>query len=342
MKKIRRLNILFRTSGGRAPKKELGMGHIFRTINLAKSLNPHNIHFLIEDYGEVDKNLRKNGFENIHKIIKNPNLFLDIKKTKSLIRVKKIDLLIIDTYNIKKKFIQELRKITKVVVISDLRVIDFPSNLVVNGYIGFRNKIITNRFKTKCLLGPKYQILDEGCKKMNSKKKKFFILATFGGYDEHNITEIFCQSIEQYLNKIKVRIILGPATFKTEKIRNFEKNYSKTVSIIKETRDMCDEISQSHYGICSGGITSYEFASKKVPFAIICQHIHQLKTASEWEKKGIALNLGFPKSNTTKKIQSYIECLIQNKLHHRSIRKSLVDGYGSKRVANEILKICLN
>jgi spore coat polysaccharide biosynthesis predicted glycosyltransferase SpsG len=342
MKKTRILNILFRTSGGSAPKKELGMGHIFRTINLAKNLIPHNIHFLIEDHGGVYKNLRKKGFENIHKIKKNPNLLSDIKKTKNLVRGKKIDLLIIDTFNIKKKFVQELRKITRVVVISDLRDIDFPANLVVNGYIGFRNKIITNRFKTKCLLGPKYQILDESCKKIKSKKKKFFLLATFGGYDEHNISEIFCQSIEQYLKKIKVRIILGPATFKTKKIRKFEKIYSKTVSIIKETRDMCDEISQSHYGICSGGITSYEFASKKVPFAIICQHRHQLKTATEWEKKGIALNFGLPNGNTTKKIQSYIERIIQNTLHSRSIKKSLVDGYGSKRAADEILKICSN
>ena len=40
----------------------------------------------------------------------------------------------------------------------------------------------------------------------------------------------------------------------------------------------------------------------KIPFAIICQVKHQILTAKEWEKKGIAINLGMPNSRLDKKL----------------------------------------
>ena len=50
-------SILFRTSGGKSSKRELGLGHIFRCINLAKMVKKNNIEFLIEDFGTVKKKL---------------------------------------------------------------------------------------------------------------------------------------------------------------------------------------------------------------------------------------------------------------------------------------------
>ena len=55
--------ILFRTSGGRIPKRELGLGHIYRCLNLGHQLKPHEIQFLIEDYGAVSSLLREHGFK---------------------------------------------------------------------------------------------------------------------------------------------------------------------------------------------------------------------------------------------------------------------------------------
>ena len=61
-----KLKILIRTSGGKAPKKQLGFGHVFRCINLARNLESHDLFFLIEDYGnQVNKILKKNGFKKI-------------------------------------------------------------------------------------------------------------------------------------------------------------------------------------------------------------------------------------------------------------------------------------
>ena len=57
------MKILFRTSGGRIPERQLGLGHIYRCINLSKELHSHEIIFLIEDYGSVSSILKKNNLK---------------------------------------------------------------------------------------------------------------------------------------------------------------------------------------------------------------------------------------------------------------------------------------
>jgi len=331
--------ILFRTAGGRARGKELGLGHVYRCINLANILCMSKIFFLIEDYGNVEKVIRKKGFNNIYFMKPNPNLISDIKKTKDVILKKKIDAVIVDKYGTQVTYLKTLRRLVKTIYISDLKKIDYPADLIVDGFIGLRNQIKINKYGSKCLLGPSYQILDiRFSKKKNKGKDKFSLLATFGGFDEHNLVETFCYSLSNHINKLKTKIILGPATKKSKKIKELEKKYPKNLTITSSTNDMSKEISQSTYGICSGGITSYEFASFKKPFAIICQYSHQIKTAQEWEKKGFAFNLGFPNKNISKQIQKFLKMVIEKNVRCSSMN-ILLDGKGAKRVALEIIKL---
>ena len=66
------------------------------------------------------------------------------------------------------------------------------------------------------------------------------------------------------------------------------------------------------YGLCSGGITTYEFATLGIPFGIICQNRHQLITAKEWEKQEIYLDLGLSKLIKPKEIEKFLQSLPKN------------------------------
>ena len=90
------MKILFRTSGGSAPNKELGTGHIFRTINLAKQFANHKKIFLVEDYGGVKKILQNNNISNIEFLKSDISVNEDYEKTLKIIKKEKIDLIIID------------------------------------------------------------------------------------------------------------------------------------------------------------------------------------------------------------------------------------------------------
>ena len=330
--------ILFRTSGGRIRKKELGLGHVFRCINLGYQLKSHQIQFLIEDYGSVSPLLHDHGFKKIFNLIPGISVNDDIKKTVAHILKNKITILIVDKYGLTNLYVKTLKKIVRVVVISDLKNIEYDSDLVINGFIGFNNKIKTNKFKIKCLLGPKYQILNQQYAKKQHYKKKYDLLITVGGFDANNLLEIILKKISKYEKKIKIKIILGHATKNKSIISKFVTK-SNEITIINKTNNMKKEISSTKFGICAGGITTYEFAALHIPFAIVCQYKHQIFTAKEWHKRKIAKNLGFIQKEP-KKIDLFLNHLMQNKiiLNH----SNLVDGLGSKRVAIEILNLTKN
>lgn len=336
--KFKSYNILFRTAGGRAKGKQLGMGHITRCINLSRNLKNCKINFLLEDFGGAAKFLKDQGIKNIFLLKPNAPKSIELKEIKKIIQNEKINLLIIDKYNLKINYCQKIQKMIKLVVLSDLFKLDFPSDLVINGFIGFENKITKNKYGAKCLLGPKFQILNKDFE--NNKKifKKFDLLVTFGGFDENDIIGDFLKVLSNFPKPIKTKVILGPATIKTKKIKKLEKICKNSVSIINQTSNMYDEINSSRFGLCAGGITTYEFAARKVPFAVICQVRHQELTANEWVKRKIGMNLGKINKNTSKKIEEFLYD-ISNKRGSTIQQKNIVDGLGGKRVSVQIKKL---
>ena len=153
------MKILFRTSGGTSNQQELGTGHIFRCINLAKQFKKSNIFFLVEDFGGIKEIFEKNNFKNI--IFLKPQLSKknDIKKTLKEVKKEKIDIVIVDKLGINKSYLTEIRKNISTVYIADLLEYEFSADLIINGFLGFKNSRIKNKYGSTCLLGPKYQIL---------------------------------------------------------------------------------------------------------------------------------------------------------------------------------------
>ena len=328
------MKILFRVSGGKAPKKQLGFGHAYRTIHLAQNFRKNSVFFLLEDYGNLEKLFSNHGFNKTYRIKKETTPTNDIKKTQEIIKKEKIDILIIDKFNPSIQYIQNIRKFVKVVVISDLNAIDFPADLVFNGFVGFRKKIEYNKFDTKCFLGPFYQILNNNFSKKQKIKKKYKLLVTFGGLDENKIMSTFLQVLRNYDPGFSIKIILGPGAPKLN-IQN--KNFKSKLTIVQETKNMFKEISSAEFGLCSGGITSYEFAALGVPFAIIPQVKHQVKTAKEWEKLGVASNLGFVNKMTHKKIEHFLKLIKSTSISSK--KSKVLDGLGGKRTAKEIMNL---
>lgn len=334
------MRILFRTSGGRTPKEQLGLGHIFRCINLASMFEKPSLYFLIEDFGGVKKLLIERKFRNISLLKKNIDLKSDVKKTIDFIKRNNIDIAVIDRYLLNPNYTKQINKYVKTVIITDLDNIQYEADLVISGYIGYKNQDKINSLGTRCLLGPKFQILHKRFAKIKKKSRsKYALLATFGGFDDKNISELFLETISKYLNTIKIKIILGPSSKKSKKIIQIAKKFPKHLDIVQETKDMPKEMSNTKYGISAGGLTSYEFASMKIPFAIICQVPHQLKTAEIWEKKGIAINLGLIDRKTPKKIDSFLKKIEGQRISLKKIRHVDMDAKGSMRIKREILRL---
>ncbi|MEM3173023.1 MAG: hypothetical protein QXE82_05745, partial [Candidatus Nitrosotenuis sp.] len=270
-----KLKILFRTAGGKKKNLQLGLGHVYRCINLAQNLpKSAQIYFLIEDFGGVKEILREYGFRKIFLLKNNVPVDDDIKQTLSLIKNENINTIIIDRYNTSVTYVKEIRKTVKTVVITDLKNIQYSADLVINGFIGFDNNKIKNRYGTTCLVGPAFQILNKNfAQKKAIPNKRYTILATFGGLDEQNITKILLKCLSKYIKKMKATIILGPIATQLD-LKSLQNRYGKNLRILQKTNALQKEISKACFGFCSGGITTYEFASMNVPFFIICDDKH--------------------------------------------------------------------
>jgi len=332
--------ILIRTAGGKSKGKELGLGHIFRTINLAKELTSHKIFFLVEDYGGVKEIFYKNGFKNIFFLNLNIDPNSDFKKTSDFILKNEIDLVVFDKYKINKTYVKKIKNIVKTTVISDLENNIFRTDLLVNGFIGYENQSITKN-NTTYLMGPSYQILDKRFQffkknKINRNKKFNKLLITVGGFDENKIIPLILKSILNYIENFNITIILGPSTSNNKIIQKFERNFPNNLKVISSTDNMKKEISNCDFGICGGGLTSYEFATMKKPFAIICQSKHQLLTAKKWEELGLGINLGMPNTKISQKIDSMIQKLLSNTIKQKTKFPQYLDGKGALRVAKKI------
>jgi len=318
--------ILFRTAGGLSPQKEIGFGHVYRCISLAKTLKVL-IFFLLEDFGSAKTIIKKNGFNKIYSLKPNSDVKVDIKKTFDCINKNQIDIIVIDRYNIKKQYLDRVKKICTSVVITDLNNYEFNGDLIVNGFIGFKNKIVQNDYNVKCLLGPKFQILDNSFSTNKKKiKKEIDLLATFGGTDDNNISGVLVDILSNYNLNIKVKIILGHSKNIPKNQIKLLKNQNPSIIIINFTDNMRKEIQSSRFGLCSGGLTAYEFASQGIPFGIVCQNKHQQVTAQEFNKK------------TSYRIKGFLEKIIIDKKNMK-IPKKIIDGKGVIRVAREIKKL---
>ena len=108
--KTKSYNIIFRTSGGRAKKKQLGMGHVTRCLNLSKKFKNCKINFVIEDFGGITNFLKNKGIKNIFPIKPNISIFGELKYMEKIIENEKIDLVIIDKYDLKINYCQKMKK----------------------------------------------------------------------------------------------------------------------------------------------------------------------------------------------------------------------------------------
>ena len=337
---MQKKRILFRTSGGKIKGKQMGLGHVMRCMNLAKVLTKSfNIEFLIEDYGGVKSILKENHFHNITQIKRKGNVTQDTIETLKLINKKSIDLIIIDKHDLETSYIKKIKENSKIVIITDLKKYNFRGDLIVNGFIGLKNKKFQNRFNATCLTGPKYQILNSKFGKQSKIKKQYSILATFGGLDEKGVRDIFLKASLPYIKKNKLELIVGPMAKKSSCITKIQKRYPKNIKVKNMVKNMHAEISKAQFGFTLGGITTYEFAACNVPFAIISDDKHQLPTAKEWEKRKLGINLGMISIHTEKKIQKILEEITHKRFHNFTKAKNFVDGLGVNRVAHEILKI---
>ena len=327
------MKVFIITEGG----KNIGFGHITRCLSLYQAFEEKGIlpEFVI------------NGDNNIEYLLKDVDYqifnWFD-EKNKLFETVKDADIAIIDSYLADISFYNTLSDLVKIpVYIDDNKRLDYPNGIVVNGNIHAEKLNYPKKDVITYLLGTKYTPLRKEFWKVPEKEIKDnieTIMVTFGGEDSKNITpKILAFLNEKYPNLIK-NVIIGRVF---QNIDEIKKCADKNTNLIyyPDAEKMKEIILESDIAISACGQTLNELASVGVPTIGVCIAENQLGNIKGWEKIGFLEYAGFyNEDNIISRVDRLLKHLKNIKLRENKskIGKKFVDGKGSLRISNKLLK----
>lgn len=329
--------IAIRADGG----SQIGIGHIMRTLVLAKELAKTNEIFYVcrrdnplsDKYSVGIEKLKKEGFK-----------VIDIDENDFLSELKKIDAdcLITDSYDVDENYFKETKRMFKKTgYFNDMNLYYFDVDFIINQNINAEDYKYNADKRTKLLLGTSFVLLrDEfrktGIKRLNENVND--ILITLGGSDFNNYTGELIEYIKEL--KYKFHIVVGPSFNNVVELMEYEKGYENIKlyfnANMKELMEKCD------LAISACGSTLYELAACGVPTIGVVVAENQDKIAKKMEEKKAIINLGKIEYLNKEKIVNVVTG-ISNNLNNRielSINgNKVVNINGVEKLSNVINSI---
>ncbi|MCF6366840.1 MAG: hypothetical protein L3J35_11625 [Bacteroidales bacterium] len=311
---LRRKKILFVTSG----YKEIGLGHIYRTVIIANDILNHELIFL------TDKK-SKAGFEKI----KSLNYNVHIQKSEKItddIAMLKPNIIINDILDTDIEYMQKLKSIcSKIINFEDCGKGSEYADIVINALYPEKKKTEKNYYSGhKYFIARDEFILSETTK---IKENAETILISFGGTDPNNYTLRILNIIYDFCisNNIKIDVIAGLGYTNCSTLKKFNQiNLKKNVSNISTYMAKADII------FSSAGRTVYEIATIGTPSIILCQNKRETTHLFANKENGF-INLGEAYKISDNEIFKTFKDLINNfterkTLSSRMLKKDLKKG----------------
>jgi UDP-2,4-diacetamido-2,4,6-trideoxy-beta-L-altropyranose hydrolase len=271
------MRIVTITMGG----TEVGMGHIFRSITLAKDLVPRAEIFFILNEDEISKNLiKKSGFRAI--TAGNND---GIKQY--VIRLKP-NIIIFDKLNVDENLAKEIKTSTgsKLVLFENESGANCYASVVVNAIIhtNFKNTIYTDEHtNTLFLCGPKYWILRPEFYEYKRKGKILNsgiqrIVLAFGGSDPANLSSKVLTELLLWERDLQIDICLGIHFSYFQELNAALTKYSNNSKDIKtfyNPPNIAELMYRADLVITSPGTCAVEALSIGTPIIAITQNADQ-------------------------------------------------------------------
>jgi len=347
--------VLIRADGS----KEIGMGHIMRSLALARELKRKKIEpvFVVKNSDpKLVARVEKAGF--LAEWIKgDPEVADEALQLKKIYEKNSCSGIILDicnelvvesaeNYELYVNFIREDID-PYFAIIDDFYYMDFPADLLVDPNAGAEKKRAPQCAKTKCLLGPQYFIfrdnfLKELGKKHAVEKEVRDIVVTFGVSDERSVSVKTARALSllEHPEKLVVKFVFGLQDKKRErKISKELKGFRGTHSFLYSPKNFASVLGSADIAITAAGLTKYETALLGVPNITVSEAMHQHRLMKDFNALGTTIYLGYGAKVATDGIRETLSKLIGD----YSLRKELsskarkvVDGKGAERIATRI------
>jgi len=262
------MNILFRADSS----SSIGTGHIMRDLVLAQQYPNDNIIFATRELdGNINHKIDEASYKKV--ILKTH----DIKELDKIIKKLKIDMLVIDHYDIDYKYEKQLKKKSP-----KLKIFSFDDtyeqhycDILLNHNISADRKKYKSLVPKHCELrcGSKYTLLREEFRKEKKKKRKKpkrkikTIFVAMGGADHGNINIEILKVLKKFKN-IKVNLVTTRANRNLDKLKKYCKNRGG-IDLYINSNQIAKLMRKSDLAIVTPSVTMNEVYFMKLPFIAI-------------------------------------------------------------------------
>ncbi len=322
---IQKKTILFVVTGN----NKVGLGHVYRTLQLAHAILDHQVLFLVDENSSVAYNLIS---KNNYRVYKQKNLSL----IQHIIDINP-DIVINDILDTSYDYVKTLKQHNfKVINFEDLGEGASVADVVINALYKEKNLKYNHYFGHQYFL-PRDEFYYQKTKKINNRVKE--VLITYGGVDPNNFTLKTLQAINSYCKKksIKITIILGIGY-------NKELNIAEEhVHVLKNVKNISEYMLHADVIFSSAGRTVYEIACIGTPAIVMAQNERETTHFFANPENGF-INLGLGSTVSLENIHKiFVEYCDkpENRRYANKLMLSKNVKSGKERVI-QLIKECVN
>lgn len=329
----------------------IGTGHVMRCLSIAEEMRKQDqdVTFIIAD-DRSERLIVEKGFDCICLNSVWDDLEQEIDILSQVIKERNIQSLLIDTYYVTQRYLDELRKYLRTIYIDDLMAFPYSVDMLIN-YNIFADvekykELYENAYdNTEFVLGCEYAALREEfsyCERTISDNVKR-ILITSGGTDQYDLIGHLLNGLrhQSWFQDTEVHVIMGRFNVNKERL---EKEWigCSNVKLHFNVSNMSDYMKMCDIAVSAGGVTTYELCACGIPAIMFTLADNQLEIVNEVERRELMYYAG--------DVRSHIELCVNNILTRmnelrvdvglRKKRSALmmqtVDGNGCKRLVEKI------
>ncbi len=262
---LSRRNIAFIANGSTS----IGMGHIYRVLNLANKFYNDNIYF----YSDSDSTL---GIEKIVSLNYEVQQYKEKEELISLMLKDDINIVVNDILDTDIVYMQSLKKNSFFIInFEDTNIAAKEADIVFNALYEWSDS------SNKTFFGYRYDVLREDIYlypvQKSIKNKVQNILIGFGGTDIENATLKTLQSVVELTLEVSITLVLGIGYRHENVLSQYLQTIdTRYIKVIKDVKFMADYINKSDLVISGNGRMVYEVVSLGIPLIVISQNEREM------------------------------------------------------------------
>ncbi len=327
---------------------KVGMGHLMRSVAIAQELKELGAQVIFVT-SDLSSKVYLDSF-NINSLQLNSkwdNLDGEVAQIVDVIRAKQISLLVIDSYQVTKNYLDKMIQYTTIAYIDDFANQIWPTDIIINYNVSASEQWYKRNYKEKkILVGPYYVPLRKEFRNIKINPLRFEVNDIFistGSTDLYNFAVQFLNIAlrREDTRKLRYHLIIGKYFQKIEQLQLI-KEENENVYLYKNVESISTIMSKCDVAISAAGSTLYELCACGVPTITFSFADNQILPRTIFGKKNIMIDCGDFREEHETCIDNIIDAIhmlqslvLRNTLREKG-RRLVAGGEGALELAKRL------